>query len=88
MNLSDYLKATGRPVAEFVQPFGVKSVAQIQQWQHRYANRLPGAASCVLIEKATGGMVRRWDLRPDWHLIWPELIGIKGAPRSKSRKAA
>lgn len=22
-----------------------------------------------------------WDLRPDdWHLIWPELIGVEGAP--------
>lgn len=24
---------------------------------------------------------KRWDLRPDdWHRIWPELIGIEGAP--------
>ncbi|MDB5975187.1 MAG: hypothetical protein JWR07_1947 [Nevskia sp.] len=23
----------------------------------------------------------RWDLRPnDWYLIWPELIGVEGAP--------
>ena len=33
------------------------------------------------IERATDGVVRRWDLRPeDWHLIWPELIGVDGAP--------
>lgn len=29
---------------------------------------------CVAIERATGGVVTRKDLRPnDWHLIWPEL---------------
>jgi hypothetical protein len=23
----------------------------------------------------------RWDLRPhDWHLIWPELVDMTGAP--------
>lgn len=37
--------------------------------------------AAVPIERATGMVVRRWDLRPDdWHLIWPELIGVKGAP--------
>lgn len=36
---------------------------------------------CVAIERATGGAVRRWDLRPgDWHEHWPELIGMEGAP--------
>ena len=36
---------------------------------------------CVQIERATGGEVRRWDLRPeDWHRYWPELIGAEGAP--------
>ena len=30
---------------------------------------------------ASGGTVKRWDLRPDdWHRIWPELIGADGAP--------
>lgn len=33
---------------------------------------------CVIIEKATNGLVTRKDLRPaDWHLIWPELIHIE-----------
>jgi DNA-binding transcriptional regulator YdaS (Cro superfamily) len=33
------------------------------------------------IERATGGRLRRWDLRPkDWHRIWPELVGSDGAP--------
>lgn len=36
---------------------------------------------CVLIERATGGCVSRWDLRPvDWHAIWPELVDVEGAP--------
>lgn len=38
-------------------------------------------AECVRIERATDNELRRWDLRPnDWHLNWPELIGIEGAP--------
>ncbi len=36
---------------------------------------------CVSIERNSLGAVRRWDLRPnDWSKIWPELIGIDGAP--------
>lgn len=35
----------------------------------------------VRIERESGMQVRRWHLRPaDWHRIWPELIGIDGAP--------
>ena len=32
-----------------------------------------GPALCVSIERASGGEVRRTDLRSDWPLIWPEL---------------
>ena len=36
---------------------------------------------CSALEQATGGLVRRWDLRPrDWHIHWPELVGKRGAP--------
>ena len=35
--------------------------------------QLLGPALCVLIERASGGQVRRVDLRSDWKLIWPEL---------------
>ncbi|RCS59733.1 transcriptional regulator [Parvibium lacunae] len=31
-------------------------------------------ARCVEIERATLGRVTRKDLRPDWALIWPELV--------------
>lgn len=43
----------------------------------------------VAIERETDGVVRRWDLRPDdWHLIWPELVGVEGAPAVTNREAA
>ena len=32
-----------------------------------------GPALCVSIERASGGQVRRTDLRDDWAAIWPEL---------------
>lgn len=39
------------------------------------------AERCAAIESATCGQLRRWHLRPaDWHLIWPELVEIEGAP--------
>lgn len=41
---------------------------------------------CPQIEQATDLQVRRWDLRPDdWHLIWPELVGVDGAPAAPIR---
>ena len=44
---------------------------------------------CVEIEKATARVVMRWDLRPDdWHRIWPELIGIEGAPTPATQQEA
>ena len=45
-------------------------------------------ANCVLVEKFSGGAVRRWDLRPDdWQAIWPELVGTKGAPKAPAKAA-
>jgi DNA-binding transcriptional regulator YdaS (Cro superfamily) len=82
MNLHDYLSSPGAlSVGELRERIGVKSDAQVRQWRHGYAGRLPDPANCVAIEVATGGKVSRWDLRPeDWHRIWPELIGANGAP--------
>lgn len=38
-------------------------------------------AECVRIERESNHELRRWDLRPnDWHLIWPELVGVRGSP--------
>jgi hypothetical protein len=41
---------------------------------------------CTQAEIASGGAVRRWHLREDWPRIWPELIGVKGAPRVSASK--
>jgi DNA-binding transcriptional regulator YdaS (Cro superfamily) len=82
MKLSEYLASDGAlTVAQLRDAIGVKSDAQVRQWQHAYGDRQPGPEYCVAIERATENKVRRWDLRPDdWHRIWPELIGIEGAP--------
>jgi DNA-binding transcriptional regulator YdaS (Cro superfamily) len=75
MNLSEYLSTGGAlTVGELRQAIGARSDAQIRQWQHGYAGRLPSPANCVAIERATGGAVTRQDLRPDdYWLIWPDL---------------
>ena len=49
--------------------------------------KLLAPATCVLVEKYSGCAVMRWDLRPDdWHRIWPELVGRKGAPKPETVK--
>lgn len=82
MNLKSYFELPGSmTVAQLRVAAGIKSDAQIRQWQHGYAGRFPSPENCVSIERATAGAVRRFDLRPhDWFLIWPELIGAVGAP--------
>lgn len=82
MTLDEYLRGgRGLTASELCEAIRAKSVAQIRQWQHGYAGRMPGPAYCVGIEAATAGAVCRWDVRPhDWHLIWPELISAPGAP--------
>jgi DNA-binding transcriptional regulator YdaS (Cro superfamily) len=53
--------------------------ATVNQWAR--GHRPVPVERCAAIERATSGVVRRWDLRPDdWHLIWPELVGTEGAP--------
>lgn len=75
MTLSEYLNTAGSmSIAQLRARINVKSDAQIRQWQHGYADRLPSPANCVAIEQATDGAVTRQDLRPDdWRAIWPEL---------------
>ncbi|MFC5498150.1 transcriptional regulator [Caenimonas terrae] len=82
MKLHEYLSSEGAlTVSQLRALIHVKSDAQIRQWQHAYSARKPSPEYCVSIEKATEGKVMRWELRPDdWHAIWPELIGAKGAP--------
>lgn len=78
MDLDSYLR--GRSAIELARALEI-DVAQLSQWRRQWQGRRPSPQSCVAIERATGGEVKRWDLRPlDWHLIWPELIDSRGAP--------
>lgn len=90
MNLDQYFDAPDAlSVAQLRERIGVKSDMQIRQWRHGYAGRRPSPQFATAIEQATEGRVRRWDLRPeDWHLIWPELRAIDGAPTPEPAKAA
>lgn len=46
-----------------------------------YGQRPCATDLAVSIERETGMVCRRWELRPDdWHKHWPELIGVEGAP--------
>lgn len=54
--------------------YPVKSDAQIRQWQHKYADRVPSPKNCLGLEKATGGKVTRQAMRPnDYWTIWTDL---------------
>jgi DNA-binding transcriptional regulator YdaS (Cro superfamily) len=45
-----------------------------------YGQRIAGEKLSVAIERESGGVVTRLDLRPDdWHEIWPELETRKEA---------
>ena len=78
MKLSTYLNAArGRTVA-IARKVGI---APAYLSQIAKGTRPPAAEHCAALERATGGEVRRWDLRPeDWHRIWPELQNVEGAP--------
>ena len=73
--------------------YGGKSTAERDDFARRcdstrgvLQNIMYGLRPCnpelaVALERESAGEVRRWDVRPhDWHRIWPELIGITGAP--------
>lgn len=86
MNLADYLSAERGRAAKVAAALRC-SPAFISQMAN--AGRGVPAERCAAIERATGGAVRRWDLRPaDWHLIWPELAGTDGAPDVPEAQAA
>ena len=37
------------------------------------------ATRAAVCERDSGGRLRRWMLRRDWHVTWPELVGTEGA---------
>lgn len=61
-------------------------LAKVLKTSPAYVSRIAtGSSTCspkraVSIEKFTGGMVMRWDLRRDWKEIWPELTERDDAP--------
>lgn len=74
MNLHEYfLRPDALSVSDLRERIGAKSNAQIRQWRHGYKRRRPSPRNCLAIEVATGGLVRRQDLRSDWVDIWPDL---------------
>lgn len=82
MKLSDYLNSEGAlTAAALAEAIGVRHVAQVNQWRNPKSARRPSPAYCTAIVRATGGLVRHWDLRPDWYKVWPELIGSQDAPQ-------
>jgi DNA-binding transcriptional regulator YdaS (Cro superfamily) len=82
MKLSTWIAEERGRAAELASDIGLTKPSNpvlIYQWSGGL--RPVPIERCVPIEQATGGAVRRWDLRPDdWHRIWPELIGAEGAP--------
>lgn len=54
-----------------------------------YGTRPCSPELAVALEVNSDKKVRRWDVRPeDWHRIWPELIGLSGAPAAPESEAA
>ena len=45
-----------------------------------WSGKACGPLLAIAIERESGKRVMRWTLRDDWHVYWPELIGIDGAP--------
>jgi DNA-binding transcriptional regulator YdaS (Cro superfamily) len=71
MQLDPLIERLGGP-SRIAKICGIKSPS-IYKWAKVPAER------CVPLERATG--IPRWELRPDdWGDIWPELIGLPGAP--------
>lgn len=65
-----------------------RSPIYVSQLAAEQDGREPSAELSVAFEVATDRQVMRWDLRPaDWHRIWPELVGIDGAPQPVEVKA-
>jgi len=71
MNLDNYLNTqTNTAAAVFAQKVGVPA-SSLSLW--RKGRRPVPARHCLAIERATGGLVTRLDLRADARQIWPDL---------------
>jgi len=71
MTLTEYLQSGRKTASELARELGI---APSMIYQYRMGLRTVPARRCPDIERATGGVVTRKDLRPhDWHEIWAEL---------------
>lgn len=92
MKLATWIAKSRGRAAEVAASIGLANPGNpvlVYQWSS--GQRPVPIERCVPIEQATAGAVRRWDLRPDdWHRIWPELVGVEGAPPvpAKSKEVA
>jgi DNA-binding transcriptional regulator YdaS (Cro superfamily) len=83
MTLDEYFSRPGAlTLAEMARQLGIKDPSQVRAWRYGYNGRQPGPKHSVRIEEITDGLVRRWDLRSDWHLVWPELVTEYGQRRA------
>lgn len=83
MDLKTYLESGFETAASLAAKVGV-SQAFVSHWRTGF--RPVPIERCVAVERATGGLVTRKDLRPhDWHLIWPELA--EGAEEPEETQA-
>lgn len=87
MRLRDYLKQMSQDQRDAFASLVVSSTGHLKNVGYGYKSC--SSVLAAAIERHSGSKVKRWDLRPDdWHLIWPELIGTKGAPKVKPLKKA
>lgn len=81
MRLADYIATSRGKGAALAAELGMNP-SYLSQMAHGHRPVPPALAAGI--ERATGGAVRRWDLRPDdWHRIWPEIVSADGAPPLK-----
>ncbi len=84
MNATQLIDALGGTI-KVAELTGVKAPS-VSGWKEAgkvpFERRMKLVVACEERKIAT-----RFDLFPDdWHLIWPELIGIKGSPKPKTPK--
>lgn len=81
MDFKNYLSELAMPDREAFATRCKTSYGHLRNVMYGYRQCDPELA--VNVERESGATVRRWDLRPgDWHLIWPELVGVHGAPEA------
>lgn len=77
------------PIVERKRLAEMAGVVEPYLYQCLTGRREMGAEVAVRVEIGTAGEIRRWDVcQESWHRIWPELIGVEGAPQVPAKAAA